>query len=96
MGFKGGTEMRICENGIYRDMTPEEITEMEAQTAERERQYWQTTTYDDAVDAEIRKRYTVSQEFAILRQRDEKPVEYAEYYVYCEQCKAYVKEKQSL
>lgn len=22
--------MRICENGIYRDMTPEEIAEMEA------------------------------------------------------------------
>lgn len=88
--------MRIYENGKYRDMTPAEIAEMEAQATEQERQYWQTTPYDDAVDAEIRKRYTVSQEFAILRQRDEKPVEYAEYYVYCEQCKAYVKEKQSL
>lgn len=47
--------------------------------------------YDEAVDAEIRKRYTVSQEFAILRQRDEKPKEYAEYYAYCEECKALVK-----
>jgi hypothetical protein len=78
------------------EATPEEIAEAEAANQECERQYWQTITYDDAVDAEIRKRYTVSQEFAILRQRDEKPVEYAEYYVYCEQCKAYVKEKQSL
>lgn len=88
--------MRIYENGIYRDLTPEEIAEMEAQALEQERQYWQSISYDEAVDAEIRKRYSVSQEFSILRQKDEKPVEYAEYYVYCEQCKAYVKEKQSL
>jgi hypothetical protein len=87
--------MRIYENGVYRDLTPAEIAEMEAQAAETERQYWQTTTYDDAVDAEIRKRYTVSQEFAILRQKDEKPEEYAEYYAYCEECKAYVKAKKS-
>jgi hypothetical protein len=72
-------------------MTPSEIAEMEAQAAEQERQYWQTTPYDDAVDAEIRKRYTVSQEFAILRQRDEKPDEHAAYYAYCEECKAFVK-----
>jgi hypothetical protein len=26
--------MRICENGIYRDMTPEEIAELEKQAAE--------------------------------------------------------------
>jgi hypothetical protein len=49
------------------------------------------TPYDDAVDAEIRKRYSISQEFAILRQRDEKLEEYAAYYAYCEECKAYVK-----
>jgi hypothetical protein len=88
--------MKICINGEIREMTPSEIAEIETQASEQERQYWQTTSYDEAVDAEIRKRYTASQEFAILRQRDEKPVEYAEYYVYCEQCKAYVKEKQSL
>lgn len=27
--------MRICENGIYRDMTPEEIAEMEKLAAEQ-------------------------------------------------------------
>ena len=52
--------MRIYENGKYRDMTPSEIAEMEAQAAEQERQYWQTTPYDDAVDAEIRKKYSIS------------------------------------
>lgn len=85
--------MRICENGTCRDMTPEEIAAMTADQAERERQYWLTTPYDEAVDAEIRKRYSVSQEFAILRQKAEKPEEYAEYYAYCETCKAHVKEK---
>lgn len=87
--------MRIYENGKYRDMTASEIAGMEAQEAEQERQYWQTTNYDDAVDAEIRKRYTVSQEFAILRQRDEKPEEYSAYYAYCEECKAFVKAQKS-
>lgn len=87
--------MRIYENGKYRDMTPSEIAEMEAQAAEQERQYWQTTPYDDAVDAEIRKKYSISQEFAILRQRNEKPEEYATYYAHCEECKAYVKSQQA-
>lgn len=88
--------MRIFDGTQYRDMTPEEVTAREAAMAEAERQYWQSIPYDEAVDAEIRKRYSVSQEFAILRQKDEKPEEYAEYYAYCEQCKAYVKERKGL
>lgn len=86
--------MKICINGEIREMTPSEIADLEAQAAETERQYWLNTPYDEAVDSEIRKRYTVSQEFAILRQRDEKPEEYATYYTYCEECKAYVKSQQ--
>ena len=85
--------MKKCINGKYIELPPEEIAVTENQSAEDERQYWLSTPYDDAVDAEIRKRYTVSQEFAILRQRDEKPEEYAAYYAYCEECKAYVKVK---
>ena len=77
--------MKINDNGVYRDMTTEEIAELDRITAKP------TMSYDEAVDAEIRKRYSVSQEFAILRQKDEKPEEYAEYYAYCEECKAIVK-----
>ena len=44
--------------------------------------------YADLVTRRIRRRYTVSDELAILRQRDEKPDEYAAYYAYCEACKA--------
>ena len=83
--------MRICENGIYRDLTPSEIAEIEAQQQKAEAEYWQSIHYEDAVNAEIRKQYTESAEFAILRQKDEKPTEYAEYYSYCEECKAFVK-----
>lgn len=85
--------MRIYENGIYRELTPEELEGMEAQAREQELQYWLTTPYDEAVNERIRKRYSESQEFAILRQRDQKPEEYAAYFGYCEECKTYVKEK---
>lgn len=85
--------MRIYENGTYRDMTPAELAEMEVQAAEMERQYWLNTPYNVAVNAEIRKRYDVSDELAIQRQENEKPDEYAEYYAYCEECKAFVKKK---
>lgn len=43
--------------------------------------------YESEVNALIREKYTLSQELSVLRQRDEKPEEYAEYYAYCEQCK---------
>ena len=85
--------MKICEDGIYRDLTPEEIAQMQAEQERAEKEYWQSIPYEDAVNAKIRERYTESQEFAILRQKDEKPEEYAIYYAYCEECKALVKEK---
>ena len=80
-------------NGEYIEMTEQEITEVQAQSEQAERQYWQTVDYGDAINTEIRKRYTESQEFAILRQQEEKHEEYAEYYAYCESCKEYVKKQ---
>ena len=74
---------KVNENGIVREMTAEEIEKMNSGMP--------MPTYDELVDAEIRKRYSASQEFAILRQKDEKPMEYAEYYAYCEECKAKIK-----
>lgn len=88
--------IKICENGVMREMTPEEITAMETAQAQAEQEYWQSIPYDEAVDAEIRKRYSVSQEFAILRQKEEKPEEYAQYYAYCEECKSYVKARKGM
>jgi len=88
--------MIIIENFVKREATPEEIAMFAAAQAEEERKYWKNISYDDAVDAEIRKKYSVSQEFATLRQKDEKPEEYSAYFAYCEWCKAYVKEKKMI
>ncbi len=83
-------------DGVLRNLTPEEIAQREAETKRMESEYWQNTPYDDLVNAEIRKRYSESQEFSILRQRDEKPDEYKAYFDYCEQCKALVRSKKSM
>ena len=47
--------------------------------------------YENKIVTEIRKKYNVNQELAILRQRDTKPEEFAEYNEYVETCKAKVK-----
>ena len=48
----------------------------------------QEKLYPDLVSEYIRRRYSLNAELAILRQRDEKPDEFAEYNAYAEQCKA--------
>ena len=87
--------MKVDHNGVVRDMTPEEIAVGANERVQAEKGYWQNIPYDEAVDAEIRKRYSTSQEFAILRQKDEKPEEYSAYYTYCEDCKAFAKEQKA-
>lgn len=47
--------------------------------------------YESLIIRKIRKRYSVNQELAILRQRDTKPEEFAEYNAYVERCKEEVK-----
>ena len=47
--------------------------------------------YENKIVALIRKKYNVNQELAILRQREVKPEEFAEYNEYVEQCKKQVK-----
>ena len=50
-----------------------------------------TIDYPQLVESKIRTRYSMSAELAILRQRDTKPEEFAEYNTFCEQCKAQAK-----
>ncbi len=59
---------------------------------EVEPQSWERL-YESEIVRKIRKRYTVNQELAILRQRDTKPEEFAEYNAYVEQCKTEVKQE---
>lgn len=51
------------------------------------------SSYEDQVVALIRERYSADDELAILRQRDTKPEEFEQYFHYCEECKAAVKQK---
>ena len=72
--------MRILDNGIYRDMTEEEIAEMQKETP--------LIPYEQRVVDRIRAVYSIDDELAILRQRDSKPDEFAEYNAYVERVKA--------
>lgn len=47
--------------------------------------------YPQLVENKIRTRYSVSAELAILRQRNSKPEEFAEYNAFCELCKSEAK-----
>ena len=47
--------------------------------------------YSTLVDREIRKKYSISREFAILRQRDTKIEEFEAYNAYAERCKEEIK-----
>ena len=71
--------MRICENGIYRDMTAEELARAEETVV---------LPFEERVVNRIREIYTVDDELAILRQKDTKPEEFAEYFATVEKIKA--------
>lgn len=53
-------------------------------------------SYEEEVTSLIRTKYSADEEFAILRQRDRKPLEFAEYDAYCEECKNKVKSKRNI
>lgn len=72
--------MKIDDNGIIREMTPEEIAEMQKNIP--------SIPYEQRVENRIREKYSAGAEFAILRQRDTKPEEFTEYFAFVEQIKA--------
>ena len=49
--------------------------------------------YEEEVIRRIRTKYSLNKELAILRQRDEKPEEFAEYNAFVEACKIAAKEE---
>ncbi len=49
--------------------------------------------YKELVSQKIRGKYSQDAELAVLRQRDEKPEEYKEYFAYAEKCKQEAKEE---
>ena len=78
--------VRGYDGGLYFEGTepikPQEVIEKE-----------KILQYEEFIVSKIRERYTLDQELAILRQRDTKPEEFAEYNAYVEQCKLQAKER---
>ena len=56
----------------------------------------QERLYPELVSEYVRRRYSINAELAILRQRDEKPDEFAEYNAYAEECKIEAREELSI
>ena len=50
-----------------------------------------TITYNNLVVSKIRNKYSIDDELAIIRQKEDKPDEFKAYDEYCEQCKSEVK-----
>ena len=73
--------MKINDNGVIRDMTAEEIAEYNNFIPD-------PIPYEQRVVNRIREVYSIDDELAILRQRDTKPDEFAEYNAFVEQIKA--------
>lgn len=71
--------MRVLENGVYRDMTAEELAMMESTPQ---------PTFRERVIARVREVYSVDDELAILRQRDTKAEEFAAYNAFVERIKS--------
>ena len=78
------------EHGIANYAIVNGVLVVRDKTAELER-IKNTIEYPQLVENKIRTKYSVSAELAILRQRDTKPEEFAEYNAFCEQCKAQAK-----
>ncbi len=70
--------MKVLENGVYRDMTAEELEKAEQLPC---------LSFKERVIARVREVYSVDDELAILRQRDTKPQEFAQYNAFVEQVK---------
>lgn len=75
--------MKAIENGKYKELTDELNHKTEL------------LSYKDRVIARIRERYSIDDEIAILRQKDTKPEEWAEYNYYVETIKEQEKLKES-
>lgn len=76
---------KVYINGSYRDMTTEEITSISNIPI----------PYEQRVINRIRGKYSIDDELAILRQRDTKPDEFAEYNAFVESIKAEEREEEA-
>lgn len=94
--FKEGKEVAkpryvVIDGKTYVPPTDEQIIKAGYEIKEVEKIVYNSPTYEEKVVQLIRQRYDIDAELAILRQRDSKPEEFAEYNNYCEECKNKIK-----
>lgn len=77
--------MKICVDGVIREMTEEEKSQMNEMPE---------IPYKERIVNRIRAVYSVDDELAILRQRDAKPEEFEAYNSFAEQVKQEEKQKE--
>ena len=53
---------------------------------------YKDVSYEEFINRMVRSKYSIDQEFAILRQRDTKPEEFEEYNTFVESCKSRAKQ----
>ena len=80
----GVTHEAVIENYNFCELLPN----FKPQPTEEEIAKIKYKKYEDRAEQLIREKYSVSQELAILRQRDKKVEEFNNYDVYAEECKA--------
>ena len=79
--------VKMCINGEFVEMTPEEIAELETMQIKPD--------YKESIISAVREKYSVDDELAILRQRDTKPEEFAEYFNFVENIKQNLKNEET-
>lgn len=85
--------MRMIEiNAMTGEVTERDLTDEELVQIEDVKAIIPEIPYDKKVVDLIRERYSVDDEFAIQRQKDTKPIEFENYFNYCEECKLKAKE----
>lgn len=95
----GGKMLNERYKEVPDDYTEQDLTEDEEPTEyiepepEESTEYLDEYEYKELTEKYIRQRYSISDELAIMRQRDTKPDDFKLYYDYCEECKAKAKEE---
>lgn len=90
---------KISKANIKRLKFKYEILEENEKTLKISYTEYTEASYENLVVNAIRKRYSIDEELAILRQRDVKPEEFLDYNTYVEECKtnakAYIEEREN-
>lgn len=85
-----GVKLYIPKQEVISDY--EEISDETLEAEKKHNEEMQAKKYTEYIDMKIREKYSLSDELAIQRQRDENVDEFKAYYEYCEECKKEAKE----